>query len=382
MTEGALSRHTAERLIEAAIAAPSLHNSQPWRFVARLSDRVIEVYADPARTLRRGDPRGRGVHFACGSALFNLRLAIAQAGYEPVARLLPSPRNPLLLATVRLAGPYRPCPAERELYEAIGRQPAGRASAAGGHSLLRGLLASLREAAALEGATLRLLDHTDALHVLRRSAAADPELRANPAYLAELAAWTGGLRQSHRLYNAQPRLTPAGGKAGADGRLLMRDFSPRPGGHPLPQALLDAATQVAVISTSADDRASWLRAGQAAQRVLLLATHRGLQTAILTQVLEEQETLRTDPCLNGEFPATILRFGYSRQLPPAPRRPVGQVLRVIPPASLRQGMRHGQNVLGQAGSLGQASSLGQDKGPGDGPPPALPSGDLHLMPSK
>src|SRR2546427_688385 len=108
MLEGALPRRTAERLIEAAIAAPSMHNNQPWRFVARLADRVIEIYADPTRTLRRGDPQGRAVHIACGSALFNLRLAIAMAGCQPVPRLLPSTRDPLLLASVRLAGFYRP----------------------------------------------------------------------------------------------------------------------------------------------------------------------------------------------------------------------------------------------------------------------------------
>jgi hypothetical protein len=142
MMEVTLTRRTAERLIEAATAAPSVHNSQPWRFVAWPADRVIEIYADPARTRRRGDPYGRAVHIACGSALFNLRLAIAQAGYESVARLLPSRRDPLLLASVRLAGPYRPRPAERDLYAAIrligrgplaGRHTAGRSRAAEGH---------------------------------------------------------------------------------------------------------------------------------------------------------------------------------------------------------------------------------------------------------
>ena len=165
MMEDALTRQTAERLIEAATAAPSIHNSQPWQFVARPADRVIEIYADPARTMR-SDPRGRVVHSACGSALFNLRLAIARAGHEPVTRLLPSPRDPLLLASVRLAGLYRARPAERDLYAAIrliGRGPLTRHPP-------RGVLVILKEAAAVEGASLRELGQADELWILRPAA--------------------------------------------------------------------------------------------------------------------------------------------------------------------------------------------------------------------
>ena len=248
MMEVTLTRQAAERLIEAATSAPSIHNSQPWRFVAWPADRVIEIYADPARTLRRGDPRGRAVHIACGSALFNLRLAVAQAGCEPVARLLPSPRDPLLLASVRLAGPYRPRPAERDLYAAI-RRPPGRGRLTGRPP--RGVLLALKEAAALEGASLRELGQADALRTL------------------------------------------------------------------------------AVISTSAGDRASWLRAGQAAQHVLLLATHHGMQAALLGPALEAPgapahgETVQA-----GEHPAVVLQFGPGHPRPPTARRPVAQVLRL------------------------------------------------------
>jgi nitroreductase len=366
MTEGALSRQTAERLIEAAIAAPSMHNSQPWRFVARLADRVIEIYADPARTLGQGDPRGRGVHMACGAALFNLRLAVAHAGSEPVARLLPSPRDPLLLASVRLAGPYRPRPAERDLHAAIGRRPSSRGPV-NGHALPRGLLAALREAATLEGATLRLLDHADALRVLRRSAAADPGLRTDAGYLAELAAWTGSLRQSQNGLKASPGQALGQRRVGvAAGVLAMQGFAPHPDGSRFPGAALDTSPHLAVISTSADDRASWLRAGQATQRVLLLATHRGLEGAPLTPVPDALEApLSRDPYRVGEHPAMILRLGCGRPGPATPRRPVTQVLRVLPPVSLRQ-----------------ATSAGQDKGPSEGPPPALSPPDRQLMPSK
>jgi hypothetical protein len=301
MMDDTLTRQTAERLIEAAIAAPSVHNSQPWQFVARPADRVIEIYADPARTLRRGDPHGRAVHIACGSALFNLRLAIAQAGYEPVARLLPSPRDPLLLASVRLAGPYRPRPAERDLYAAI-HQPIGRGPLTGQPP--PGVLLALKEAATLEGASLRELGQVDALRILRACAAADPDLQR--------AAGTGVI-----------------------GRLLpMRDFSSPPGGRPASPAG-EPGPRLAVVSTSAGDRASWLRAGQAAQRVLLLAAHHGVRADLLSPAPEAPAApAHPETVLAGEHPAVILQFGSGHMRPAPARRPVAQVLRVLSPAAV------------------------------------------------
>ena len=301
MMEDALTRRTAERLIEAAIAAPSVHNSQPWQFVARPADRVIEVYADPARTLRRGDPRGREVHIACGSALFNLRLATARAGYEPVARLLPSPRDPLLLASVRLAGPYRPRPAEPDLYAAI-HPPTGRAPLTGRPP--PGVLLALKEAAALEGASLREPGQVDALRILRGRAAADPYPHGAPGKHV-----IGQLRSA-------------------------RDFSSRPGGRPASPAR-QPGPWLAVVSTSADDRASWLRAGQAAQRVLLLATHHGMQAALLSPALEPPGApAPAETFLAGEHPAVILQFGSGDLRPATARRPVAQVLRVFSPVAV------------------------------------------------
>jgi nitroreductase len=296
-----LTLPTAERLIEAAVAAPSVHNSQPWQFVARPADRVIEIYADPARTLRRGDPHGRAVHIACGSALFNLRLAIARAGYEPVARLLPSPRDPLLLASVRLAGPYRPRPAERDLYAAIHRLT-GRGPLTGQPP--PGVLLALKEAATVEGASLRELSQVDALRILRACAAAGPDL--------------------HRA-------------AGTNviGQLLpMRDFPSPPGGRPRSPAG-EPGPRLAVVSTSAGDRASWLRAGQAAQRVLLLAAHHRVRADLLSAAPEAPAApAYPETVLAGEYPAVILQFG-SGQLRPAPaRRPVAQVLRVLSPVAV------------------------------------------------
>jgi hypothetical protein len=301
MMDDALTRPAAERLIEVAIAAPSVHNSQPWQFVARPADRVIEIYADPARALRRGDPHGRAVHIACGSALFNLRLAIARAGYEPVARLLPSPRDPLLLASVRLAGPYRPRAAERDLYAAIHR-PAGHGPLTGQPP--PGVLLALKEAATLEGASLRELGQVDALPILPGCAAAGPDPRR-----------AAGTRVIGRL-------------------LPLRDFPARPGGRPASPAG-EPGPRLAIVSTSAGDRASWLRAGQAAQRVLLLAAHHRVRADLLGPAPGAPAApAHAETVLAGEHPAVILRFGSGLIRPATARRPVAQVLRVLSPVGV------------------------------------------------
>lgn len=327
MREGALSRPDAERLVEAAAAAPSARNLQPWRFVARLSDRVIEIYADPSRALRRSDPQGRAVHMACAAALFNLRLAIAHENAEPIARLLPNPRDPLLLAAVRIGGPHRPGPDEQDLHAAI---HAGRGTAQP-HNWTRtaapSLLAALAEAAALEGASLTILDRAQALRFLRSAAVPNRSPHARLGYLGALADFSPDQ---------------------ADGPWLG---PPGPGGH------------LVVVSTTADDRASWLRAGQALQRVLLLATHAGVPAVALGPAPALGAARRgPDARVGHRYPEIIARLGPDLAGPaarPSQRRPLGQVMRVV------------------GGAPGR-----RDEGPRAALPLALPLAGRQLLSSK
>ena len=95
------------RLLGAVAAAPSIHNTQPWRLRVAGND-LIELHGDPDRMLWVADPRGRALHLSCGAALLNLRLAIRAAGAKPLVWPLPDPgREPTLLASVH-PGPKRP----------------------------------------------------------------------------------------------------------------------------------------------------------------------------------------------------------------------------------------------------------------------------------
>jgi hypothetical protein len=61
-----------------ATRAPSVHNTQPWRF--RVSPDVVQLWSDPRRKLR-AEPSGREMLISCRAALFGLRLAVRSLGY-------------------------------------------------------------------------------------------------------------------------------------------------------------------------------------------------------------------------------------------------------------------------------------------------------------
>jgi hypothetical protein len=88
---------TIQFAVAAAVHAPAVHNTQPWRFGR--GERLIDVYA-AGRRLRVADPAGRELPISCGAAVFTLRVALRYLGWLPHARLFPDPSRPALVARV------------------------------------------------------------------------------------------------------------------------------------------------------------------------------------------------------------------------------------------------------------------------------------------
>ncbi len=323
---GHLSQPVIAGMLDAAVLAPSMHNTQPWRFRVLPDADAIELLADRARQLRHSDPGGRALHIACGAALFNMRLAASVAGRQPVVMLLPDPDQPLLLATIRLAGPCSAPQAERDLHAVIAarhtnRRPFSR------RAVPPGVLAELTEAAQLEGAILHVPGHHETFRLLELIQEAERAQTADPGYRAELAQWAGGDRDREGIPDNVL------GSRSPEGPTPVRDFAP--GGRGAPSyEWFEETPQLAVLSMRSNGRADWLRAGQALQRTLLAATNRGISATPLTQPLETGDAwLVRDPGSPSEQPQMILRIGYGLPVPPTPRRPVSEVLDEPPPGS-------------------------------------------------
>lgn len=305
--------------LEAAVLAPSVHNSQPWRF--RVHARGIDVLADRTRQLPVIDPSGRELLISVGAAVLNLRVAILGHGRVPILRVLPDRREPDLVARVTFGPVTVADPTVRALLAAIPRRRTNRRPFSGA-SVPSPVMDELVAAAIAEGAALATADPVGRDAILGLAATAEEWQRAEAGYRDELAAWTV---PAYGRCDGVP--AHAFGPHDRYQSVPLRDF-----GLTQPQlnrrdATFEAHPTVLVVRTAADGPREWVRAGQAMQRVLLTATVRGVATTPMTQALEVPDIRRllTDPARH-RYPQLILRVGYGRPAAATARRPLAEVL--------------------------------------------------------
>ena len=318
--------------VEAAVWAPSVHNTQPWLFAVRGSR--ISLRADPDRRLAAADPEGREMLISCGAALATLRIALRALGREVRVRELPDPDRPNLLADVDLGAPTADDEHARRLHGAVRRRRTHR-GAFKPVPVSPSLLGALRAEAGSDGVRVVQAVEEHTRHALAGlTQAAEHLLHLDPRLAGEEARWApvpGSRRADGVPETAYPGEAPR-----TDPHFPPRDFAR---GHDWGVRLADpgegpseaSVGLVMLLTTERDTPLDWLRAGQALQRMLLRATaEEGLAAAFHTQALEIpelREFIRTRFC-NGRPPQMLLRLG----VPEGPelttvRRPVEEVLR-------------------------------------------------------
>jgi len=247
--------------------APSVDNSQPWRW--RVGPDSLHLYADASRHLPRTDPDRRDLLLSCGSALHHCTVGLAAMGWHAKVDRLPDPGDPDHLATIRLV---RQPPGELDvmLAAAIGRR------------------------------------RTD-----RRNYSSWPVPWGDIALMGARAARAGVmLRQMDLLPRRRDVITGSG----------RNNPDSRPGE--------DNAVMVA-LGTENDDDLARLRAGEATSLVLLSATAMGLASCLVTEPLEvdeNREAVRAEVFGSSGHPQMLVRVGWAPvnadPLPATPRRPL------------------------------------------------------------
>ncbi|MEX3639029.1 nitroreductase family protein [Paraburkholderia sp. BR14320] len=309
-----------------AVLAPSNHNTQPWRFI--VDGETVQICADRMRALPVVDPFDRELLMSCGAALFNLRVALCRLGLAYAITLFPAEADPDILALVRVSRDGPRDPHLHELFDALTERVTTRAPFVD-NPVPAALQRKLSDACDDEGALACCVEQKTAREALAQLIAdADRAQFADPRFRRELASWIHPRRRDDGM--------PAYGTA--VGALLdfaaplvsmaVRVFDAGAGQPATHEHLVDGSPLMVGIATMRDDREAWLAAGQALERMLLVAASAGLTASYLNQPIEVdalRERLRT-LLRTDAFPQLLLRVGRGPRVRHAPRRPLADVV--------------------------------------------------------
>jgi len=305
--------------------APSVHNTQPWRW--RISGDGMDLMADRDRQLTIADPQGRLLTISCGAALHHATIALAAEGWQAKVRLLDGPDHlarvtlgPRIEATVEVTAEMM-----RHL-QAIRVRHTDRRPVAD-TPITAETVDVLRDAAAAYGIDIHLLTADQVIELGAASARADRIELLDPQQRDELTYWIGGDRpEGTGIPDSALTEEPTGGP------IPGRDFV-RAGTLPT-AAGTDRAASYVVLFGMGDEPQDWLRAGEALSACWLAATESGVSVLPFSAVIEvpaTREVLRRLLSSIG-YPYLVLRLGIApadRPGPPhTPRLPAKQLIEI------------------------------------------------------
>lgn len=304
-------------LLRFAILAPSIHNTQPWKFSVD-RDR-IGLFADRTRWLAGADPDQRDLRLSLGCVLENLLVAARHYGYVPQVTYSPRASSPDFIAVVDLSR-CEPRGQRRDvLLDALKRRHTTQRES-DSRPVLPSLLEDLSKACAEEGVALFITPDPGI-----RSAAAELFGRANAiqfgdeGFRAELGNWLarGG-------YGLLPVVTR-----------LRRNGLPHLEKELAKEAQRMAASPyLGAILTQKDDAIAQVRAGQAFERVWLAAARWSVNlrpASALCQVPPVKAQFARLVEAGESHVQQVFRLGHGQaQGARTPRRRVDEVLAAIP----------------------------------------------------
>jgi nitroreductase len=326
----AVSHEVVAEAVHRACRAPSLHNSQPWRFVDDAD--ALQLFLDRDRLVDT-DSSGRQALLSCGAVLDHLTVAMAATGWASHVDYCPNPNDHTHLASIDFTPMSYVTDAHRRRAEAIITRRTDRLpfEAPPGWDALEVLL---RHDVGDHLAALNVLPDNARPRLAEASQLTESLRLYDSSYHAELAWWTGsfaafdGIPQSSLISAAESDRVDIG-----------RTFPVTQHRERRPQVAEDAAT-VVVLSALDDTRRDILACGQALSVTVLEATMAGLATCPLTHMTELEASCDILRHLTGRaLPQVVIRIGAAPAAdtlpPPTPRRPLHEVLTWRPAHSRR-----------------------------------------------
>lgn len=289
-----------------ASRAPSLHNSQPWRWV--VDGPRLQLWADTRRLTSATDRTGREMTLSCGAVLDHLRVALAAAGWDTATERFPDAGRPDHLATLDFRPLDDVTEPQRRRADAIFRRRSDRLPFAAPPAWPV-CESALRRAVRPHEVLLDVVADEARPALAALSRLNETMRRYDTSYVSELRWWTSPF-ESDATHVPVSALVSG---AEAERVEIGRDFPPV-GGHPHRAGVEADRSKIVVLSTRhGDDPFDVLRCGEALSAVLLECTVAGLATCTLTHMTEIAASRDTVTQITGTAgqPQLLIRVGKS-----------------------------------------------------------------------
>jgi hypothetical protein len=311
--------------VQLACRAPSLHNSQPWRWV--LDGHVVQLFVDPNRAPMYTDETGRETLIGCGAVLDHFRVAMAAAGWKSNVDRFPNPNNLRHLASVDFSPLDFVTDGHRRRADAILLRRTDRlpfAAPPNWESVENKLRATVRD----EYVHLDVVPDELRQELAEASQLTDSMRLYDSPYHAELRDWTTDFELSTGI----PRSSLI--SAAESDRVDVGRHFPVTDNPERRSEVAEDHAKVVVLSTYEDTHGSMLRCGEMLSAALLDATMAQLATCTLTHITEVPASRQILATLIGQSatPHALIRIGRVPSTedvaPPTPRRPIEDVFEI------------------------------------------------------
>ncbi len=313
--------------VELACRAPSLHNSQPWQWVA--SSKSVDLFVDSHRKVTSTDRSGREAIISCGAALDHFRIAMAAAGWDTNVERFPNPNNLDHLASTDFVSVDFVSQARRDRADAISRRRTSRLPFRPPKHWAA-LEPVVRTSFESDSVTLDVLGADARPRLAEASQLTEAMRRYDDDYHQELMWWTAPSRQSEGIPESALVSEADAGRVDVNRRFPAD-----------PDEWSSAGTtdeaKILVLSTPGGTRGDALRCGEALSAILLECTMAGLATCPVTHITEleaSRDIIRDLMSDSAAVPQVLIRVGIEPEgdlvRPPTPRRPLSEVLEIRP----------------------------------------------------
>jgi hypothetical protein len=323
MPDTLLDNDTLSAAVHLACRAPSLHNSQPWHWVA--DDAGLHLFVDRSRVLPSADKSGREAHISCGAVLDHLRVSMAAAGWTANIDRFPNPNNLDHLASLDFSPLSLVTDSHRRRADAILHRRTDRLPFAAARNW-ESFEPVLRNAVDARRVHLDVIADELRPQLAKASRLTESLRLYDSSYHTELNWWTGHFENSDGIPRSSLVSAAESDRVDVGRTVPISAHNERRAGFGQDQST------VVALSTDEDTRDDAFRCGEALSAALLECTLAGLATCTLSHLTELDSSRHLIGTLTGRaaMPQLLIRVGESHvlgEIPPmTPRRPLRNVL--------------------------------------------------------